>query len=381
MTKPLILILCRKISPEDVEYQSTQTALLPFISACKVFGCETLTRYGDLDDFASDSTITDLCRQKILTAVIIIQGESDKHYWKRFAPKLIKNIRANSDTLIIAITGILRNDDDDEENNEPFQLNDCEMYCFLQSKELWSGLKTAIGQKLQALSEDEAIQTQTQQLREAYRVNYPDEEQLSAEDSDVTSARELMRLRLMQDPQLVKQEFDDIIRPHLKMNGVSDWQDLNPTESFDADWEKITEMMADHFKKELIEGCICLIIQKSRGAGLGRDCYGFAYDPKTQSTVVNNAYGLHAYTVYYLRNLVIGLNEVHKIINENQDNDNDRKIMDRFIMGTIYKTEITKTPILFVESRLTETEKQEFWQWARNQRRFIPVHEYDFPDW
>lgn len=381
MTKPLILILCRQISSEDIEYQSTQTALLPFINACKVFGCETLTRYGDLNDFASDSTITDLCRQKILTAVIIIQGESDKHYWKRFAPKLIKNIRANSDTLIIAITGILRNDDDDEENNEPFQLNDCEMYCFLQSKELWSGLKTAIGQKLQALSENETIRTQTQQLREVYRVNYPDDEQLSAEDSDVASARELMRLRLMQDPQLVKQEFDDIIRPHLKMNGVSDWQDLNPTESFDVDWQKIIAMLANPSEKEMISDCIGFIIQKSHGAGLGRDCYGFAHDPKTQSTATNNAYGLHAYTAYYLRNLIVGLNEVNKIINGNQDNDNDRGIMERFVVGTIYKTEITKTPILFVKSRLTETEKQEFWQWARSQRRFIPVHEYDFPDW
>jgi len=243
---------------------------------------------------------------------------------------------------------------------------------------LWQKLKEIIAQKLHALNEEEAVLTQTRQLQDAYRANYPDDEQLSADDPGTQSARELMRLRLMQDPNLVKQEFDDVIKPHLRINGVADWLDLEPAETFDADWQKISEIMAQPSEKELVSDCIYLIIRKSRGAGLGPDCYGFAHDPKTKSTAINNAYGLHAYVWYYLRNLIIGLNDISKIIGLYDSDENDRQIESRFIHGTIYKTNITQTPILLIRSHLTEAEKEEFWQWARDQRRFIPIDKNDF---
>lgn len=170
---------------------------------------------------------------------------------------------------------------------------------------------------------------------------------------------------------MLKTTFDEAVKKRCKINyeGTEMPKAVDP-EVFDADvlrLQNMTDTEADSFDDEVCHARMerraeggGIFVSRERGAGFGRDVFGFAYDLRSGKWCATNEMGLHAHCEDHLRM---------------QIREEDEQANTEIVSGFVFQLSFIRTPIMtpfgymWNSPQLMKKGFEELWTW----KRFIPI--------
>lgn len=377
MLKPILVVVADK--HHDSMSRQENPERLAIIYNCQTeLDCEVISDYTSTYALIQPEVLeklTQLIQQERLVAIIVTQGEYDSDTERMIAK--IRELGIGQTPIFVLVKPYSREETIElGQHDNFFAFRNTDIY----EAEFWDKINATIEITKQKLAlKAEADNLSLRHLRQAYDHNYNDDNMLCGQDDNTKSVVEMMRLRLMQDPQLVKQEFDDAIRTK---NPFCDFQDLEEIslDVYQSELEKIANL--DDKGRDALDNEVTIAMGHERcrdggilvrRIGLG-DCYGFAYDPQTNGLMLVNDFGLHGYTKKFLAERISRIDGIKRrdffaAYDEKYDIEN------RFISGLIVRVESLKTPLLLMHSchGVSDEYMDLAIEFFKRQRRFIVV--------
>lgn len=196
------------------------------------------------------------------------------------------------------------------------------------------------------------------QLEDAYTSTHSEEDgMLGTPDHNHMVVSQALRLRIL--PDLIKEEFDDTIKPDknelVVINDELFWEEV----------ERI-EVMSEDEMKQFNRACVGQI--DCDGVGCGSNVNGFAIDPKTLETQITNRFGQHESARLFLRKRILSIGT---LLNGGSYLGEEYEYNYHIIKGFIFfGVEGFSTPIL----QLHEDLDKRTINFLYEQRKFIPVN-------
>ncbi len=196
------------------------------------------------------------------------------------------------------------------------------------------------------------------QLEDAYTSTHSEEDgMLGTPDHNHMVVSQALRLRIL--PDLIKEEFDDTIKPDknelVVINDELFWEEVERIEVMNNDEIRRFELA---LKRQI----------DCDGASCGSNVNGFAIDPKTQETQITNRFGEHESARFFLRKRILSIGT---LLNGGSYLGEEYEYNYHIIKGFIFfGVEGFSTPIL----QLHEDLDKRTINFLYEQRKFIPVN-------